>query len=72
MDMVSQLKAMLQADYQGEDDAEDFTSRLVRLGFKRLVEELLEAEATEYPGRERYERKVGGEMVTATVPRSGT
>jgi len=42
-----------------EGDAESLTGKLVRLGAKRLIHELLEAEVTEYLGRERYERSDG-------------
>jgi len=44
-----------------EGDAESLAGKLVRLGAKRLIQELLEAEATEYLGRERYERSDGEE-----------
>jgi len=60
MDILSQLEMIVQQQYQGEDDAEELTSTLVRAGFKRLLEEMLEAEVTEYLGREPYERKSEG------------
>ncbi len=56
MDMLSQLEAMVQEQYHGEDGAEELTSTLVRAGFRRLLEEMLEAEVSECLGREPYER----------------
>lgn len=44
-----------------ETEVEDLTSELVRLGARRLVEELLEAEVSERLGRGRYERRSEGE-----------
>ena len=58
MDMVSQLEAMVQEQYHGEDGTEELTSTLVRAGFRRLLEEMLEAEVSEYLGREPYERSL--------------
>lgn len=45
-----------------ETEVEDLTSELVRLGARRLVEQLLEAEVTERLGRGRYERRSEGEQ----------
>ena len=44
----------------GENEAENLTSELIRLGARKLIQEALEAEVAEKLGRERYQRS-GGE-----------
>jgi putative transposase len=58
MDSVSQIKRML--DSFGGAETEELTSAMMRLGFKRLVEEFLEAEVSEFLGRDPYERRPEG------------
>ena len=41
---------------KGISDSGDVTNTLFLLGAQRLIQELLEQEATDYLGRERYER----------------
>ena len=41
-------------------EVEDLTRALVRLGARKLIQELLEAEVTELLGRGRYERREPG------------
>jgi transposase-like protein len=41
---------------KGISDGENITNTLFLLGAQRLIQELLEQEATDYLGRERYER----------------
>ncbi|CCF85930.1 hypothetical protein [Nitrolancea hollandica] len=43
-----------------ETDLEDLTGELVRLGARKLIQELLEAEVTETLGRAPYERRDAG------------
>lgn len=54
-----ELEEMLSGGMSGRDGAGDnISGQFVGLAFRRLVQELLEAERTEFLGRERYERKV--------------
>jgi len=60
MNILSQIEELLDLEIRNDgDEAEEFTSSLVRRGFRRYIEELLEAEVTEYLGREPYERQDG-------------
>lgn len=56
----SQQLAPLAELVRQETDAEDLTSELVRLGARKLIRELLEAEVTETVGRAPYERREAG------------
>jgi putative transposase len=53
----SQQLAQLAEHLDRETDVNDLTSELVRLGARKLIQELLEAEVTEVVGRERYARR---------------
>ena len=60
MDILSQVEELLDLENSSDGgEAEAFTSSLVRHGFRRYIEELLETEVTEYLGRELYERQDG-------------
>ena len=56
----SQQLAQLAEHLCRETDVEDLTSELVRLGARKLIQELLEAEVTETLGRAPYERREAG------------
>lgn len=56
----SQQLAQLAEHLCQETDVEDLTSELVRLGARKLIQELLEAEVTETLGRAPYERRESG------------
>ena len=56
----SQQLAQLAEHRCRETDVEDLTSELVRLGARKLIQELLEAEVTETLGRAPYERREAG------------
>jgi len=58
---LTEQLSKLAEELKCEGDAESLAGKLVRLGAKRLIQELLEAEVTEYLGRERYERSDGEE-----------
>lgn len=49
----------------------DLRSNLIRLAVQRIVEESLEAEASEALGRGYYEREAGGESAAADKPAAG-
>jgi len=60
MDILSQLDDLLEGKGHSDGtETKDLTSDLVRRGFQRFLEELLEAEVREFLGREHYERKSG-------------
>lgn len=53
MDSLSQLQRLLEdQEHRPEGSTEELTSLLVRTGFRHLVEEMLEAEVTEFLGRD--------------------
>ncbi len=61
MDSLSQLQRLLEdQEHRPEGSTEELTSLLVRTGFRRLVEEMVEAEVTEFLGRDPYERRSDG------------
>ncbi|MFQ5933902.1 MAG: IS256 family transposase [Dehalococcoidia bacterium] len=53
----SERLAQVAGGLRRETDLDDLTSELVRLGARKLVQELLESEVTEALGREPYERR---------------
>ena len=57
----SERLAQMVEELRKGDEVEGLTSELVRLGARKLVQELLEAEAEEALGRSRYERRAPGQ-----------
>ena len=58
---LAELARQLAEQAREGTEVEDLTHALVRLGARKLIQELLEAEITELLGRGRYERRQPGQ-----------